>query len=169
MSRAARRAAFTLLELVAVITLLALTVGVSTIGLAGLSDEGKLEAAASQIGAVVRIASCAATRSGKPRMLQFDHRGYVVKKPVRRDGQWAWSSAPRTDLVSRVRITNVFPSSEGPDTRRSGPPWMMVVHPGALHCRRGFQLELANGKQGIVGIDGLTAIARIELVTESWD
>jgi hypothetical protein len=165
---------------VAVATLMALAVGVSTVGLAGMSDVGRLEAAAAQVGAVVRLASCAATRSGVPRVVQFDQRGCAVKKPVYRDGQWEWATSPRISLVSKVQITGVFTQGEdadagrsGPpwaiaDAGRSGPPWAIAIQPGVPH-RCSVRFDLANGKRAIARIDGVTGVAQLELLPEDWD
>ncbi|MGD2109476.1 MAG: prepilin-type N-terminal cleavage/methylation domain-containing protein [Phycisphaerae bacterium] len=169
MSGSVKKSGLTLLELVIVMTLMALAVGVSTIGLPGLSDQGRLESAAAQLGNVIRLASCTATRSGLPRMLAFDDHGCTVKKPVRRDGTWAWSSGSRIDLIPKVRITGVSDDGADRDRRAPQPPWMVLVQPGTRHVRHVFTLELSNGKRAAARTDALTGLAQVELEARDWD
>ena len=162
MSPTKRRTGFTLVELMAVATLLAMAVGVAALNVQGMSQQAQLQVAASQVGAVYRLATCEAARSGRPQILTFDRHGCAVKKPVYREGRWTWSLAPRFELVSKVRIVKAL-ACGFEDKRAAGPPWEVAITPGALNSDLCLELALSNGVRGTVKLDGITGMTQVRL------
>ena len=162
MTNTMSRQAFTLLEVMAVVTLLAITVGIATVGASGLADEARVSTAVSQIGSVYRLAACEATRSGLPRLLELGRHGCVVKKPVYRDDLWIWSSAPQISLIRGITIVRVFPLQGEDATAPSDPPWEILISPGPKDTGYGLVLQLGNAIRARCVLDGLAGARVLE-------
>jgi prepilin-type N-terminal cleavage/methylation domain-containing protein len=160
-----RHAGFTLLELTAVVTLMAVAVAMVTINAQGLSDDARLRAAASQIASVVGLAETQATASGMPRLLVPCTEGVVVHEPVCIEGRWEWSPGVTVRLPEKV---NAFPVSDR-NGRRSmdwSPPAGLVIRPGTSWEEWEFQLMLSNGAERNVTVNALTGIVRFDSSTD---
>ena len=164
MSFSAMRTGFTLLELLVVAALLTVAVGVATLNLHGMSDQARLQAAATQVGAVYRLAVCEAARSDRPRVLQFDRCACMVGKPAHREGVWIWSFAPRIELVSKVRILKVSTWDAANATAAVEPPWNVIIAPGLSTTDLYLELMLDNGSRGAASLDGITGAAKLRLL-----
>ena len=148
--------AFTLVELVAVVTLLSIVVGVTTLSVRGMSDQQTLAVAADQIAAMYRLVQSEAAATGRPRMLTFDRGGCRPAKPLKLDGEWQWVQAPRMELVGKVFIADARGSSAADTSVRREPPWRVFVHPG--DTLRDIHVEFGRRT-------GATALATIDPVS----
>jgi len=164
MNRSRDGRAFTLLELMVTVTLMAIVIGITTVGPSRLTDQARLRAAASQISAVYRLGACLASRSGTPRIMLLDHRGCRVKKPIYRAGRWEWSAGPRIDLDRKVNIMRVFPWDHGNKNAELEPPWELAVNSGIASPDFGMLLRLNNGLSATIKLDGYTGVTTIEAV-----
>ena len=156
--------AFTLLELLVTVTLMAIVIGIATVGPSHLTDRARLRAAASQISTVYRLSACLASRSGRPQTVLLDHHGCRVKKPVYRAGRWEWSAGPRIDLDRKVNIMHVFPWDQGNENANLEPPWELAANSGIASPDFGMLLQLDNGLRATIKLDGYTGEITVEAV-----
>lgn len=105
-----RRASFTLLELLAVVTLMSVAVGFATLRLDGLGDTGRLRGAAGQIASILRLTQAVARTSGEPRLVEYvqDDASLIVHAPTRTDDSWQWSTGQPYPLAGGVRIDRLL-------------------------------------------------------------
>ena len=157
------RPAFTLLELVVVVTLITMAIGWATVDLQGVSERTRLRAAATQIGAVHRMAVMAASTSSMPRKIRWDSRSCTIAKPVFKEGQWVWGSDVKFDLVNRVRIRSVRPNPRLDAASLTGPPWEFVVAPGEMSMTYDFALETTHAVRGTVRVDSFRGTELFQL------
>lgn len=101
------RIAFTLLELLAVITFLAVAIGITTANGHSLSVSGRLIHAGDMIITAHRLALFEAMHSGKPRRLLFHTNRLELAKPVLEEKNWKWSVSGDIRLPETVRIESV--------------------------------------------------------------
>lgn len=163
----AKHRGFTLLELMAVVTLLTVALGVVLLSTAGLTDRARLRAAAAQIGTIYRLALLHARESGMPRLLQFGRRGCTVSKPEFREEQWQWSSGASMVLAEKVSIRRVWPLG-GAGRLPAGGPWSIVVAPNTVTPGYRFELQLENELIGLVTIDGYTGRDSFSPFVQEW-
>lgn len=161
--RLPQRQAFTLLELVTVVTLITIAIGWATVDLQGVSERTRLRTAATQIGAVHRMAVMAAATSSMPRQVRWDSRSCTVAKPVFKEGAWGWGSQVKFDLVNRVRIRSVGPSPRREAAVATGPPWEFVVAPGDTSMTYEFVLETTHAVRGTVRVDSFRGTESFQL------
>jgi prepilin-type N-terminal cleavage/methylation domain-containing protein len=133
--------AFTLLELMVVLALMALTVGVTTVGMAGASDEARLLSAFDRIFASHHLARCEAAYSGRPRLLQIEATSVTVRKPIIEEGRFVWSTPPGISVGSGVRVLKVALSNSRTRYKTAG-PWSLVVSPGSDVAAYSLTIEL---------------------------
>lgn len=157
------RPAFTLIELVVVVTLITIAIGWATVDLQGVSERIRLRAAATQIGAIHRMAVMAASTSSLPRQVRWDARSCTVAKPVFKEGAWVWGSPVKFDLVNRVRIRSVGPSPRRDTAPPSGPPWEFVVAPGDTSMTYDFSIETTRAVRGTVRVDSFRGTESFQL------
>jgi|GEM_PF-3441003 len=163
MARSRPASAFTLLELVVVVTLITLAIGWTTLDLQGVADRAALQTAAAQIAAIQRTVSQAASTSGMPRKLAWSPRGCTVYRPQWVESQWRWVAGPRFELVRRVELRNVTGVSPGVSGDSAGPPWGVTVSPGNITMDRDFELMTRHGVAGTVHLDGFWKTASLEM------
>jgi len=148
-----QRSAFTLIELVVVVTLITMAIGWATVDLQGVSERTRLQVAATQIGALHRMAVMAASTSSMPRQMRWDSRSCTIAKPVFKEGEWVWGSEVRFDLVSRVRIRSVRPSPRRDAASPTDPLWEFVLAPGDTSMTYEFAIETTHAVRGTVRVD----------------
>ncbi|MBI4716618.1 MAG: hypothetical protein HY763_02345 [Planctomycetes bacterium] len=154
------RAAFTLLELMAVTALLVCAVGYVTLHGRGRTDCARLEACAEQLAALYRTSGLQAAQSGAPRLLTFDARGCTMEQPTQQEGAWRWGRPVRVDLPAGVRLTRYsLGHDDGPSGLELGPARVFVAPSGSMVPHE-FRLELRNGTSANIGVRGPTG--RIE-------
>jgi len=163
-----RGRAVTLLELMAVITLLSLGVGLTTLNTRGASDMSRLRAAALQIGAVYRLAALEATRSGMPRALLLEPTQIAVKKPAHLDGAWRWSVSPPVALVRKVRIVDAYPAGGVPGRLGAQMGWEIAVEPRDADTGWAVVLTTSRNTQETVHISARGA-ERAERRGNGWE
>lgn len=85
--------AFTLIELMVVVTLMAIAVATVTVRLDGWTTRGRLRSAAHQIGTFHHLAQLEATTSASPRRLVFPPAAShcLLQQPQRTGSYWTWS------------------------------------------------------------------------------
>ena len=166
MRRAQTGLSFTLLEMTAVVTLLAIAVGIATMRVSGTADHARLEAAATQIGSVYRLTVCQAARSGRPRILSLDPHGCIVKEPVYRDGNWLWSPAPRIEWTGGVALANVYPFDGNNVPSQAAVPWEIIISPGAIDAAYGVVLKLPSGSEATYLLDGVIGVSTLHTEKE---
>ena len=101
------RRAYSLLELMAVVAVIALCVGIGVVNMQGVSDAGKLQAAADQIAAAYRLALVESTRSGRPIQLAMTRTSCAIRKPILSDGEWQWAAGAKFDVPDSLVIARV--------------------------------------------------------------
>jgi len=133
----------------AVVTLIGLVVGVSTLNMQGLSDEGRLRAGADQLAAAYRLAVVEAERSGRPHVLVLAARGCGIRRAALRDGEWVWETGASFALPGRVTVTRVGERDQPDD----GATWEMPVAPGDYGASVRAELATRSGGKMSVRID----------------
>lgn len=141
-----RRSAITLIELLAVSTLLAVSIGVTTLGVRGLSDRSRLASAARILAAAYRLAAADAARSGRPSSLRVSGSRCAVERPELHDGRVSWHAVagwdfPRGVAVRFLGASEVTVNESEPSSDR------VMVTPGRVQDRLSVILELPDGVQ----------------------
>jgi len=155
------RPAFTLIEIMVVITLLAIAVGGATLQLDGVTTRGRLRSAALLIEGYHRLARIEVISSGQPRRLVFGRNtSRCLLQRSEHDGLlWTWSTGLRFELPRGVRVARVMvPNTESSELESirvhadgTATPYACVLSVG--------QLALA------VVIDGIAGTGRhVEIV-----
>ena len=105
----ATRGAFTLIELVVVIALMAAAVGVAVVRLDGLTQRGRLRAGLRQIAAVHSLARWQAITSGQARSIVYQRgaNSCTLQRPGIGSGRWTWVGSVPTVLGHRVTVERV--------------------------------------------------------------
>lgn len=151
-----RRHGFTLLELMVVVTLMAVAIGMVTVNAQALSDAARLRSAASVLTSVYDLARTEASASGLPRSLLIDARGCLVGEPVLREEVWSWDYKPRITLPARVRVKSISPAITGGVVWEDREPWRLVIVPGDFGTNSLCMLSLSNGTSGVFHLGDAT-------------
>jgi len=159
-TRRRREPAFTLVELTVVMVLMTLAIGLATLGMRGLSDRGRIDAAAAQLGSAMRLAEIQSARSGVPQVLAFDSHGWTLRQPQWRDDRWAWSESSRLELVRKVAVRRIFMGGVA-DSAHVDAPWLVTITPGARDTNVVFEVQLASGPGAVIRVHsrGVTEVA----------
>lgn len=109
-----RASAFTLVELLVVVTLMTIAVGMAALRLDGLTASGRLQSAGAQIGALVRLTQSHAQTSGTPRMVEYliHQDRVVVRSAIEQHGTWAWDEGREYNTGTKVSIERVLVEGE---------------------------------------------------------
>lgn len=107
--------AFTLVELLIVLTLLTLFVGTATFHLDGVTARGRLRSAARQLGAFHALARIEAVSSGQPRRIVFQRNASrcLIQHPELEGRSWRWSDGRSLAFATRVTLDRVIVQGEG--------------------------------------------------------
>ena len=111
MKRLTRVRAFTLIELMVVVTLLAIAVASVALHSGDITTRGRLRAAANLLASAHRLARIEAIGSGRPRRLVFGAARIVLQEPVLESRRWQWSDGRVLLLPRRVQI-QLLPDAE---------------------------------------------------------
>lgn len=115
--------AFTLLELLAVMTLMTMVVAYVVVDMQGISNEGALRAATEQLSSVFRLAISESALTNRPHVVRLGGATCVVRRPVLRDQEWSWQDDTRFDLVHGVTVVDVRTDGAANTTRGSSGYW----------------------------------------------
>lgn len=137
MSRAT--SAFTLVELCAVVTILAIATGLATVGLRGATDNGRLQSAADQLTAQLHAAHLFALTARLPVGLNCSRSGCQLRKPVHRDGRWEWHVGSLAPLPSGISLVNVQVVGTPPQSG-DGSSWSIPIRTESWTSRFRFVL-----------------------------
>jgi len=109
--------AFTLVELMVVLTLMSLAVGMTVVGLDGFSQRGRVRSALGQIASVDALARTQALCDGRPRRLGFarDTGRCTICCPQRDADRWRWSSPAPLTFGHGVTVRDVVVDGTAPD------------------------------------------------------
>lgn len=138
----------------AVVTILAIGVSVTTVHMQGVSARVRARAAASQIESVYRTAMSDAARQGLSRMLTFDRRGCSVHKPTFVEGRWQWSGGARMTLVHKVEILEVTENDAASRTNGRRDVWRVLVSEGSEGNSVEFLLACGTDTRARLRLDG---------------
>lgn len=163
---ALRRPAMTIVELMVVITILALAVGVLTVNVHGVSDSVRLRSAADQIASIYNLALASAARTGLPHVMQFDSTGCVIQAPRKSDGRWTWHDTADLRLIEGVQIIRSVNANEPGDARQE-PPWRVAVNRGSDALSVSLELATDRNARGTLHIEGPSCHWRPG--DESWE
>ena len=110
-----KRHAFTLLELLAVITLMSIAVSMAVFRLDGISDRASLTSAAGQIESIVRLAQMEARLSGKPSLLTYikDKQSLLLQRPIARGATRGWDDGRGFQLGGRAMLHAIIRQAKG--------------------------------------------------------
>ena len=102
--------AFTLVELLVVITLMSLAVSFAVFRLDGFSDSAGLRSAANQLASWVRLTQTQARTTGEPRLLEYGPKSRTlrVQRPLERNGAWTWNEGATFTANSSVSIHSLL-------------------------------------------------------------
>ncbi len=156
-----RLRAFTLLELMAVVTVITVAIGYATVNLHGLSDQARLRSVSTQIGACYRLAALTADRTGLPTKMRLTDGACTLLKPVKNERKWSWSKGAAFRLDNRIGIGSIKAIGERARSNKSYEESGIVVSPGALGMGYAIALSSRNGARGRLIIDGLTGVERL--------
>ncbi|MEK6674128.1 MAG: prepilin-type N-terminal cleavage/methylation domain-containing protein, partial [Planctomycetota bacterium] len=122
--------AFTLVELLVVITLMSLAVGVAVFRMDGFSDSANLRSAANQLASWVRLTQTQARTSGQPRLLEYGPKSCTlrVQRPYEQDGAWSWQEGAEFSVNPAVHLRRVLVENDF-DRVRELTPTQLVVGP----------------------------------------
>lgn len=104
------RAAFTLVELLVVVTLMTLAVGLTVFRLDSLSENGRLQSATRQAESILRFSACQARTTGEPRLVVFDRESdrFRLKAPAQEEGRWHWDEGRLFQTNSGAQFTRLM-------------------------------------------------------------
>lgn len=162
--------AFTLIELLTVSALVATAVAIVTVRLDGFSEQGRLRAAARQLGALVRLCQINAMTAGRPVIIRYalDVTAVATLRPHVESDDIVWRERLGTELGS-VRITaftregrtgNALEDHEHVDVR--------IGCDGRFDSHR-IRLSLGGDRALDVDIDGVTAEVTIDAPTDDHE
>ncbi len=148
--------ALTLIELLVVVTLIGVSVSLVTVRLDGLSETGRLRAAARQIESVITLARTDAMTSGRPAILRYakERAAVAILHPTVRGDEIVWTQGPGVPLGGSVRITGVQRTAEKSDIDAEFFD-VRVDSTGVVEAHR-IVLSWANTRSITIAVDGLT-------------
>lgn len=102
--------AFTLIELLVVITLMALAVGMTVVRLDGLSESGRLSAAARQVQGILHVAQAQARATGEPRLIEFQAGSDQIRlrAPAKESGRWRWNEGRSFQTATGIHFERLL-------------------------------------------------------------
>lgn len=140
-----RRNAFTLVELMVATTLLAVAVGVTTLGMPGATTEQQLQTAATKIASAIRLATAEAKRSSRPHVLVLEGNTCRIERPIFRDNHWRWDGSVRFALPEKVSVSAVRRTLAGSAPVRSREQVRIPVSPESTHSQIHLTLTADSG------------------------
>ena len=149
----AKRNGFTLLELMAVVTCLAILVGVTTLGMQSVTDDARIHTSAVKLASGYRLAVTEASQTGRPRLMEIESKGFRIRKPMHRDDAWQWSLPPRIELSDGVRVLGAAWVDDPNDLTSAEGPWRLTIAPDVQTHNLWLVLALRDIKR-VVAIDG---------------
>ena len=122
------RNGFTLIEVLVVVTLMAIAVGFTTVRLAGVTTMSRLESAVAQMRSIIRLTCNQARITGQPRLIEYakGSDSLLVKAPALRGDDWAWDDGLTFLTVAGVQIERVLIEGDAPD-RETLDAWSVRV------------------------------------------
>jgi type II secretion system protein H len=134
MRRDRPRSAFTLIELMAAITLMTLAVSIAVFRLDGLSAATRIESVARRMMSTVELARTEARTTGRPRRIEYPIGAarVSVRRPERSGGTWSWGDAIFSPPDKEVNVDRVL--VEGTESGAGDSDVIaIVVRPGGRH------------------------------------
>ncbi|MCO6437965.1 MAG: prepilin-type N-terminal cleavage/methylation domain-containing protein [Phycisphaerae bacterium] len=100
-----RQRGFTLLEMLVVTALVAAAIGMSTLGMAGLSAESRLRSAGDQLATTYSLAQTLATRTGLVVRMECSGTVCRLRQLQRLETGWEWSEGQEFSFPAGTRVT----------------------------------------------------------------
>ena len=147
--------AFTLVELMVVVVLMAVATGIATLGLRDASETARIQSTIDQFRASVRAAHLHATSSGRPVMIECKPTGFRLRKPVWEKDSWRWHDGAWAVLDEPLRIEAVLAPAAISPMALDVPSWTALVRPGDWLSR--YQLSVGYGDR-VVATTVLSAL-----------
>jgi prepilin-type N-terminal cleavage/methylation domain-containing protein len=150
------RRGYSLLELLAVVTLIGLLVGVSTLNMHCVSDEARLAAAADQLATAFRLAVQEASRTGRPHLFVVRQGRCVIQRPAWSSDKWGWKTGAEFRLPSKVSVQSADDAGE----QGGEYEFRMPIAPDSWTQSVRLRLQLDGGAEGVFEIQAATGTAR---------
>jgi type II secretion system protein H len=166
--RGSRHDGFTLIELMLVAALLAILVGLTVVRLEGVSETGRLRAAARQVGAVYRTARIAALTDGRPRLVSYTNSAEQgtrlrIQCPRVDSATLQWQAGEGFRLAGEIRVSRIVQDGELGDTH--GKTTVLISSDGVASSHV-VVLALGGKPRAAVAIDGVTGEDRFVLIED---
>ncbi len=160
MRRSRTGRAFTLIEITVVVTIMALLLGVVTLGAQALDDEARVQSAMSQLGSLHRLAVVEANRTGRPHLIQLSPHGLSMSRPVFVEGAWRWVEVVAIRFPRRVSVTSVSAPERMDGGRDTDGHWLLPIAPGRSHPSYDIVFVASAGPDMSVTLNGDTSEVR---------
>ncbi len=156
--RCKRAIGFTLLELMVVVTLMAVAVGLTVFRLDGLTETSRLRSGAAQLDALLRLTTTQARTSGQPRRVEYlRERDRVVVHAPRREGErWRWDEGAEYRIGTGIQVHRVLregdgdmEAEKGDHTVRIGADGRCPAHAVILKLHDRYAVILLGGPGGV--------------------
>lgn len=152
--------AFTLIELLAVMTLVAVIAGAVTVNLDGFTERGRLRSAAHQIAAIDRLARIEAVSAGEPRRMVYESQSSrcLIQRPFFDGHGWRWSDGQVLNFATRLSLDRLVVNDH---SLGAGPAEVGAIRIRADGTSPTYACVLSTGGMAVaVVIDGVTGAAR---------
>lgn len=154
------RNAFSLLEVVLVVTLAAVVVSMTTLGMADISGESKLRAAATDLASLLRLGRSQADMTGRPVAMRFGPSHCELLQPVARDGQWVLVSVVHRDFAESVFVERLVFGNATKPLHTDNPIEEVWVHPKE-GAELAVDLRVGQGRRATAIIDAWVGLQEI--------
>lgn len=144
------RQAFTLLELLVVISLMMVAIGMAAFRMDGLTDSSRLRSGATQLISLVRLTQTQARAAGEPRQVEYrlGSDRIVVHSPQENDGTWTWDQGLEYIASTGVQIKGVLIEGNN-EYSQDANKWAIRVGPDGRHRAHAVILEI-HGRYAVV-------------------
>ena len=111
-----RPPAFTLVELMVVITIMSVAVGTVVLRFDGFTDRSRLESTAAQFFSLLQLASTQAQTTGEPRLIEYPlgTSGVRIRKPRLTNETWEWDEGLEFALATGVTVERMVIEGDAP-------------------------------------------------------
>lgn len=168
--RKPRRHAVTLVEVLVVVTILAMAAGIAFLSVGDAAKKHRLRAAADQVVSTWRFARDRARFSGLPTRVVLYEERMTLARPVQRDGAWIWGQPSDVAIHPGVSIAGVSAELERNNTtlHRSELPWTHVIR-GSAGGTHAFMLTSRGSLSATLVIDDMMSNSQANLILDEDD
>lgn len=149
-----RQRGFTLFEVLVVTALIAAAIGMSTLGMAGLSAESRLRSAGDQLATTYSLAQTLATRTGLVVRMECSGPVCRLRQLQRMEAGWEWSEGQEFSFPTGPSVT-AWGTWQSDNSTFTAPSYV-PVSPGYVGEAYSAVLQASGGLIATVTIDGMT-------------